>query len=136
MIDTNPQSIFSVRRHSRAHRHTSRPLRSLRSRSVCWDSPASERTTEITAESLSCVRLFVAPWPVARQAPLSTGFPRQEHWSELPFPPPRDLPNPGIKPTSPMSPALAGRFLTTVPPRKPMLLLRNKQITWEAIEGE
>ena len=38
------------------------------------------------------------------------GFPRQEYWSGLPFPPPRDLPDPGIKPTSP---ALAGEFFTT-----------------------
>ena len=42
---------------------------------------------------------------VACQAPLSMGFLRQEHWSGLPFPPPGDLPNPGIKPTSPVSPA-------------------------------
>ena len=41
------------------------------------------------------------------QAPLSMGFPRQEYWSELPFPPPGDLPNPGIKPESPASNALA-----------------------------
>ena len=45
----------------------------------------------------SCVRLFVTPWTVARQAPLSMGFSRQEYWSELPGPPPGDLPNPGIK---------------------------------------
>ena len=43
---------------------------------------------------------------VARQAPLSMGFLRQEHWSGLPFPPPGDLPNPGIEPTSPVFPAL------------------------------
>ena len=39
----------------------------------------------------------VTPWNVVRQAPLSTGFPRQEYWSVLPFPSPRGLPNPGIK---------------------------------------
>ena len=44
------------------------------------------------------------------------GFPRQEHWSGLPFPPPGDLPNPGIKPMSPASPALSGGFFTTEPP--------------------
>ena len=49
-------------------------------------------------------------WTVARQAPLSIGFPRQESWSELPFPAPGDLPDPEIEPTSP---ALAGRFITT-----------------------
>ena len=41
------------------------------------------------------------------------GFPRQEYWSGLPFPPPGDLPDPGIEPTSSVSPALAGGFLTT-----------------------
>ena len=53
------------------------------------------------AKSLSCVRLFVTPWTVARQAPLSMGFSRQEHWSGLPCPPPGDLPDPGIEPESP-----------------------------------
>ena len=53
------------------------------------------------AQSLSCVRLFVSPWTVACQAPLSMGFSRQEYWSELPCPPPGDLLNPGIKPNSP-----------------------------------
>jgi len=49
------------------------------------------------------------------QAPLSVGFSRQEYWSELPFPPPGDLSDPGIEPASLMSPALAGS-LTTRPP--------------------
>ena len=48
----------------------------------------------------SCPTL-ATPWTVACQAPLSMGFPRQEYWSELPFPPPGNLPNPGIKPGSP-----------------------------------
>ena len=52
------------------------------------------------AKSLSHVRLFVTPWTVARQAPLSMGFSRQEHWSGLPCPPPGDLPKPGTEPTS------------------------------------
>ena len=43
---------------------------------------------------------FVTPWTVAHQAPLSTEFSRQECWSRLPFPPPRDLPDPGIEPSS------------------------------------
>ena len=50
---------------------------------------------------LSCVRLFAAPWNVARQAPVSMGFSRQESWSGLPFPSSEDLPDPGIEPTSP-----------------------------------
>ena len=68
-------------------------------------------------ESLSCVQLFATSRTVALQAPLSMGFPRQEGWSGLPFPSPGDLPDPGIEP---MSPALAGGFLTTEPPGKPL----------------
>ena len=60
-----------------------------------------------------CLQLFVTPWTAARQAPLSMGFPRQEYRSGLPRPPPGDLPDPEIKLKSLMSPALAGRFLTT-----------------------
>ena len=55
--------------------------------------------------------------------PLSMGFPRQEYWSELPFPPPGDLPYPGLEPISFASLALAGRFFTTVPPRKPRVFI-------------
>ena len=50
----------------------------------------------------------VIPWTAALQALLSMGFSRQEHWSGLPCPPPGDLPDPGIKPISLMSPALPG----------------------------
>ena len=52
---------------------------------------------------LSCfspVRLFATPWTVARQAPLSMEFSRQEYWSRLLFPSPEDLPNSGIEPRS------------------------------------
>ena len=65
---------------------------------------------------LSCfspVLLFETPWTVAHQAPLSMGFSRQEYCSGLPFPPPGDLLDPGIKPVSHRSPALAGGFFTT-----------------------
>ena len=61
----------------------------------------------------SRVLLFVTPWTVAHQFPLSVGFSRQKYWSGLPCPPPRDLPDPGIKPTSLMSPALASSLFTT-----------------------
>ena len=71
----------------------------------------------VCAQSLSCVWLLVTTWTVACQAPRSMGFSRQKFWSGLPFPPPGDLPNPGIEPTSPASPSLAGRFFTTEPPR-------------------
>ena len=59
------------------------------------------------------IRLFETPRTVARQAPLSTGFSRQEYWSGMPFSPPGDLLDPGIEPTSLTSPALTGRFFTT-----------------------
>ena len=67
---------------------------------------------------------FVTPWTVAQQAPLSMGFPRQEYWSELPFPSPGDIPDPEIEfgpGIEPVSPALASGFFTTEPPgmRKP-----------------
>ena len=60
------------------------------------------------------------PEELACQAPLFMGFPRQEYWSGLPFPPPGDLPDPGIEL---VSPALAGGFFTTEPPGKPTVLL-------------
>ena len=66
---------------------------------------------------LSAVWLFVTPWTVAHQDPLSMEFSKQEYWSGLPVPSPGNLLNPGIKPRSP---ALTGRFFTTTPPRKPL----------------
>ena len=71
----------------------------------------------VCAQSLSHVQLLVTPWTVACQSPLSMGFPRQEYWSGLPFPPLRHLVNPGIEPASP---ALAGRYFTTEPCEKPV----------------
>ena len=72
----------------------------------------------VCAQSLSHARLFATLRTVARQAPLSMGFPRQQYWTGLPFPPLGDLPNPGIEPASSASPALAGGFYTTEPPGK------------------
>ena len=73
----------------------------------------------------SCVQLFVTTWCAALQAPLSMEFSRQEYRSVLPLPPPGDLPNPGIKPVSLTSPALAlsSRFFTT-------------STTWKATESK
>ena len=65
------------------------------------------------AGMLSCVQPFATPWTVAHQAPLSTGFSRQEYFREFPFPSPKDLPDPGVKPLSLVSPAPAGRLFTT-----------------------
>ena len=68
---------------------------------------------EYIGSHLSGVLLFATLWTVARQAPLSMGFSRQEHWSGFLCPRPGDLPDPGIEPMSFMFPALAGRFFTT-----------------------
>ena len=61
----------------------------------------------------SCAQPFASPWAVGHQAPLSMEFSRQEEWSGLPCSHPGDLPNPGIKPASLMSPALAGGIFTS-----------------------
>ena len=66
--------------------------------------------------ALSQVQLFETPWTVAHQLLLPMEFSRQAYWSGLPFPTPGDLPDPEMEPTSLVSPALAGGFLTTVPP--------------------
>ena len=75
----------------------------------------------VREEACMCVCLimsdFATPRTVAHQAPLSRGF-SGIHWSGLPFPPPGDLPNPGIEPTSP---ALVGRFFTTKQAGKPKI---------------
>ena len=67
-------------------------------------------------KSLSSVQLFVTLWTVAYEAPPSMGFSRQECWSELTFPSPGDLPDPGIEPGSP---ALQADALPSEPPGKP-----------------
>ena len=79
-------------------------------------------STDFSALSLSHVWLFKTLWTVVHQAPLSRGFPRQEYWSGLPFPPL------GIKPASP---ALASRFFTTALSGKPhdCILLSNSEFT-------
>ena len=74
----------------------------------------------VCAQLFSSVHLFVTPWTVAWQAPLSMEVTRQDYWSGLPCPPPRDHPDPGIKP---VSPALTGMFFTI-------------RITWEAHKAQ
>ena len=77
----------------------------------------------------SCVWLFVTPWSVARQAPLSMGFSSWEllasNCSNLPCPPPGDLPDPGIEPWSLMSTAFAGRFWRRKWQPSPVFCLEN-----------
>ena len=86
----------------------------------------------VCGQLLSHAWLFVTPCTVAHQAPLSTEFFRQESWSKLTFPTPEDLPDPGIEPTSPVSPALLGRFFTTELSGKPLQVMsisQNKKAT-------
>ena len=64
-------------------------------------SPTSDLLPACLLSHFSRVQLFVTPWIVALQAPLSVGFSWQEYWSGLPFPPPGDIPDPGIEPVSP-----------------------------------
>ena len=67
-------------------------------------------TQSYMSVEFSPAQLFATPWTVARQAPLSMGFSRQECWSGLPCPPPGDLPDLVVKPESS---EFAGRFFTT-----------------------
>ena len=80
------------------------------------------RRKAIKVKSFSHVQLFVTPWTVAHQDPLSMGFSRQEYWSGLPFPSPGDLPDPGIEPRSP---TLQSDALTSEPPGKPRKAMTN-----------
>ena len=87
------------------------------------EQPPTTENVCVCAHALSLVSLFPTPWTVARQAPLSMEFPMQKYWSRLPFPPPGDLPNPGIESTSLGFPALAGRSF-------------NNSTTWKAHNRE
>ena len=91
--------------------HMLSPL--LLSQSSIWTSLVA---VVLVAQSCSAL---CTPWTVACRAPLSMGFSRQEHWSGFPCPSAEDHADPGIKPTSLVSPALVGRFFTTGPPARP-----------------
>ena len=75
-------------------------------------------SVHVCALSFSGVQLSAALWTVAYQAPLSMGLSWQEYWSGQAFPPPGDLPDPGIKPVSSVAPTLTSGFFTTEPPGK------------------
>ena len=77
------------------------------------------------AQLLSWVQLFATPLTAAHQVPLSLKFSGEKYWSKLIFPPPGDLPNPGIKPAPLVIPALAGKFFTTVPAGNLHHLMKN-----------
>ena len=86
----------------------------------------------VRAKSLSHVQLSKIPWTVAHQAPLSMVFPRQEHWSRLPFPSPGDLLDTGFEPAFLRAPAFAGRFFTaSAPCETPFIWIekREKRLT-------
>ena len=85
-----------------------------KARKDCCPSSAVRQEELPLVQSLSLVQLFETPWTAARQAPLSRGFPRQEYWNGLPFPPPGDPPDPGMEL---ISLALGGGFFTTEPPK-------------------
>ena len=76
-------------------------------------------------KSFSHVQIFVTPWAVACQDSLSMGFYSQEHWSDLPFSSPGDLPKPGIKPRSP---ALKADSLPSEPRGKPYLTVQFSSV--------
>ena len=91
---------------------------------------------------LSHVWLFVTPWTVGCQAPLSMEFSRREYWTGLPFPPAGDVPNPGMGPESFGFAASTGGLFATVPPGR--LSYRNTGKTiidwltrnWNSLEME
>ena len=94
---------------------------------VCFVSVVSPapKTIPCVLSSFSRVRLFATLWTITCQAPLSSGFSRQEYQSGLSFPTPGDLPNPGIESKSPASPTLVGGFFQLAPPGKP-IVTQNK----------
>ena len=83
-------------------------------------------------KSLNCVQLFVTPWTIARQAPPSMGFSRQEYWSGLPFPSPGDLPDPGIELGSS---ALQADSVPAEPPGNPIVWYRCSLKLWKWVSS-
>ena len=79
---------------------------------------------------LSHIELFVTPWTVVRQAPQPMGFSSQEHWSGLPCPPPRDLPDPGIEPLLSLRGWQVGS-LPLVPPGEPCSAFQTHKVNAE-----
>ena len=80
---------------------------------IAWYNCLNGNEFENEVKSLSHVRLFAISWTVVYQASLSMEFSKQECWSGLPFPSPRDLPDPGVEPRSP---ALQADALPSEPP--------------------
>ena len=89
-------SLFPVLSSSSVHQDKKEPLKE---HSVTHTYPSA--SGHMLFSLLVVSNSFMTSWTIAHQAPLSVGFPRPEYWSGLPFPPPRDLPDPGVKPASP-----------------------------------
>ena len=94
---------------------------SILSWKIPWTEEPGGLQSIVIVKLLSLVCLFETPCIGAHQVPLSMEFSRQEYWVGLPFPTPKDLPDPGIELLSLAAPALAGEFFTTEPPGKPSL---------------
>ena len=134
------RDMGSVPGPGRSHMSWSSRTSAPQPRSLC--PAAAEACLEPLRHSPTCARVpsrsvvpaSVTPWTAARQAPLSMGFSRQEHWSGLLCPPPGDLPVPGVEPRSPRVsyvPCVGspGSF-PEVPPGKPPQW--DKPLQWEA----
>ena len=107
------------------------PLVSWKSQVAGWCplfSPAGPAL--VLVHMLSRVRFLVTPRTVARHAPLSVGFFRQEYYSGLPFPPAGDLPDSGVEPASLASPALAGSFFTTSTTCEALWIIHGSSLVW------
>ena len=101
------QYVISKAHHGNSYRNCNAWVTWLYSfiyRNLTYRNSKTDKCTEslffvkVKVKSLSYIRLFATPWTVACQAPPSMGFSKQEYWSGLPFPSPRDLPDPGIEP--------------------------------------
>ena len=100
-----------------------------------WPGYISNNSSCKHAQLLIHVRLFVTPWTVAQQAPLSMGLPRQEYWSGLPFPLPGDLADSGVKSTCPGSLALPGRFFKTETPGGLIISLPFSSVQFSSVQS-
>ena len=107
-------STGSLSKSAQPHHALKSPASELRCH-VCfsWQTHSKVLLCHAVLSRFSHIQLCATPWTVAHQAPLSMEFSRQEYWRELLFPPPEDLPDPGIELTSLTSLALPGMFFTT-----------------------
>ena len=95
-----------------------------------WRRLMSNAASDLKCCSLTRVRLFVSPWAVACQAPLSMAFSRPEHWSGLPFPSPGDLPEAGFKP---WCFALQADSLSLISKHVPIISEENTSFLWATV---